>query len=777
MSLSYVLKTNLVGPPGAAGRTIYNAAGAPTASTGAVGDFYIDTAGYVLYGPKTSATAWPATGRSLVGPAGASTPQTLPSDLTANSLVVAPVAGDSKAEQIQLLDASGNVKFLVDAAGNATAASTAQASSVVVTATSTANANGRVPSTVVLPGDFGGADTTRLKSGISSDKLGNISVNYQGRPVIYTAATGTDPNGTSVNSLFPTYFTSGVYQFVGNGSTAIQVQGNGSVVLGPTTGSYSYPTFINTYSGTILALQKANSTVISFDTTGSGAFNGNLSVAGTLTAGSVSNSGPSSATNHVATSNGTAAAPAYAFTAQADSGMYLAAASSTAAQLALAVNATQALLVSKGGVQVPGTLAVTGTTSVNGLTNAGTETAASFAISAAGGRLTFGDGTYMTTAATSAAATGSGTAGSAVAGSATSHVGPFGFSASSGTAKGINGGTWVFVPETTVSLTGASWFASATTAGSVTLGVYSLPLTNGQAAPTLVTTFPTVTVPSSGSGFVQNLTTPISLSPQYIYIVQTSGVTASLNGYLTIAEPLAVAGASAATQFTAGNGSDAAPGYTFTNQADTGVALAVASATAAQMDLSVNGTQVMALLKGGASLPGTLTVTGAQTFTGATTHAATVTSTTATGTPSFVSTQGFKQTVDMGTYFNGSGTAFPTSYVTMSRPVVQVSQTSYSFMPAAFVAPYAGSVLALSSYQASAVTSGQTVNMMVYVNGSATTLSTALSSTTGAASAYATATKGAIAFSAGQLVQVFIKGSSASVFPAYSATVTVEMAA
>lgn len=59
-----------MGAPGANGNTVLNGSGAPASSLGAVGDFYIDTAAHVLYGPKTS-TGWPASGTSLVGPAGA----------------------------------------------------------------------------------------------------------------------------------------------------------------------------------------------------------------------------------------------------------------------------------------------------------------------------------------------------------------------------------------------------------------------------------------------------------------------------------------------------------------------------------------------------------------------------------------------------------------------------------------------------------------------------------------------------------------------------------
>ncbi len=62
--------TGAAGATGADGRTVLNGAVAPVDAVGVAGDFYIDTAANVLYGPK-GATAWPPTGVSLVGPAGA----------------------------------------------------------------------------------------------------------------------------------------------------------------------------------------------------------------------------------------------------------------------------------------------------------------------------------------------------------------------------------------------------------------------------------------------------------------------------------------------------------------------------------------------------------------------------------------------------------------------------------------------------------------------------------------------------------------------------------
>lgn len=61
-----------VGPAGAAGvdgRTLLSGTSAPGSGTGADGDFFINTAASIIYGPK-AAGVWPA-GVSLIGPAGA----------------------------------------------------------------------------------------------------------------------------------------------------------------------------------------------------------------------------------------------------------------------------------------------------------------------------------------------------------------------------------------------------------------------------------------------------------------------------------------------------------------------------------------------------------------------------------------------------------------------------------------------------------------------------------------------------------------------------------
>jgi len=59
--------TGAAGAAGTNGNTVWNGTGSPGGATGANGDFYIDTAASVLYGPK-AAGAWPGTGVLLTNP-------------------------------------------------------------------------------------------------------------------------------------------------------------------------------------------------------------------------------------------------------------------------------------------------------------------------------------------------------------------------------------------------------------------------------------------------------------------------------------------------------------------------------------------------------------------------------------------------------------------------------------------------------------------------------------------------------------------------------------
>lgn len=64
-----ILATDIgVGPAGQNGSTILSGEGAPASDAGINGDFYLDTAAIILYGPKADG-AWPDAGTSLKGPA------------------------------------------------------------------------------------------------------------------------------------------------------------------------------------------------------------------------------------------------------------------------------------------------------------------------------------------------------------------------------------------------------------------------------------------------------------------------------------------------------------------------------------------------------------------------------------------------------------------------------------------------------------------------------------------------------------------------------------
>ena len=78
--------TGASGAPGTDGNTILSGSGAPDPTLGNVGDFYLDTTGFVLYGPKT-ADGWPEPGQSLVG----STGPTGPAELTVTATVTQTV--------------------------------------------------------------------------------------------------------------------------------------------------------------------------------------------------------------------------------------------------------------------------------------------------------------------------------------------------------------------------------------------------------------------------------------------------------------------------------------------------------------------------------------------------------------------------------------------------------------------------------------------------------------------------------------------------------------
>lgn len=87
----------LPGTNGTNGNTILNGTGVPASSLGNNGDFYLDTASEILYGPKAGG-AWPAIGTELVGKQGLQGPSGVTYDCSATpypgvDLATCPLAG------------------------------------------------------------------------------------------------------------------------------------------------------------------------------------------------------------------------------------------------------------------------------------------------------------------------------------------------------------------------------------------------------------------------------------------------------------------------------------------------------------------------------------------------------------------------------------------------------------------------------------------------------------------------------------------------------------
>jgi hypothetical protein len=105
---------NSVGPAGTNGTTILSGAAAPGPSIGLVGDYYLDTATHVLFGPATRScsplpckTFW-GQGTSLIGPAGApgAAGQTVVYETGAHEVVLPN--GNSRAITVQTIPVTGD---------------------------------------------------------------------------------------------------------------------------------------------------------------------------------------------------------------------------------------------------------------------------------------------------------------------------------------------------------------------------------------------------------------------------------------------------------------------------------------------------------------------------------------------------------------------------------------------------------------------------------------------------------------------------------------------
>jgi hypothetical protein len=578
VALQFVLGQNLLGPKGSDGNTIIGVRGPPDGSVGKLGDYAYDVTNVVFYGPKTSSTAWP-TGISLVGPKGASTPQTLPQDFVANSFVVSPVSGDSAPVQYALKNSGGTQVFTVDAQGN-------------ISTTGTLSVTG--------------AANTGALTAASAAVTGNETVG--GNLTVSGTATLGALQATNLN-------------LSGNETVAGNLTVQGQTTL------------------------QATST-------------------GALTATSLTSTGTTQSTGHIVTSNGTAAAPAFSFLSQTDTGLYLVTASATAAVLGLAVNGVQAFSLTKAGLSLPGTLSVSGATTLSStlgvtgaitgastlaitgaitgnasLTVAGIAKAAGVAVTNQGNA---SDSPNITPAVVFAGAFG-GTSSYPPSGITSDSVGNLiftyqgraviamantGYSAQVGnaptTAFGINftAGAYTFSA-------GGATALSIGTNGSTTLGGglsgNNFPCIITQQSGTVLSlrqgTNVVGTFDTAGNGTLASTMTAAG------FTLSASGtkVTFGDGTVQTTAYNAAVANSQAKWLATA-NGTTGAPAFTFTNNTDTGAYLKGQGTSGAVLALSVNAADALTLQSGGVSVPGTLNVAGTVTASGAV-NAATISTT------------------------------------------------------------------------------------------------------------------------------------------------------
>lgn len=642
--------------------------------------------------------------------------------------------------------------------GQSTLAVTGAASARTLTVSqgTSQDSSGNIVSTMSFPGAFGGT-ATYPNSGVSSDSLGNLIFSYQGRSVIAMANPGFNANaGTTPATAFGINFTAGAYTFGAGGATALLIGGNGSTTIGGGLSGNSFPCIITQQSGTILSLRQGANVVGTFDTTGNATFTNVVTSAGFTLTGSGArvtfsdNSVQTTAytsvlannqSKWIATTQGSAAAPAFTFTANADTGLYLKGSGATGASLALSVNSTDALLLASSGVSVPGTFGVTGATSVAALTASALVKATAFTITATGGALTFADGTTQTTAAGATAAGSSAIFTATSNGTAAAPAYTFTNSTSTGlwlvpsgpslivTVGGTNtlsigkGNLSVTGPlstNSTLSVTALATFgAGISVTGSVVASTVVQGGNGSATAPVFTSQFNT----NTGVYFENSSGTS---SRMYVAVngVQTATFTAT--GQFTATGPVS------ASQFAGGS-------YATTNANGStgGVQYGINNTTGLYVNTTTSGNPVVGLSQGSSVLlsgnNNGLLVPVSSSFTAPATHSATVTSTTAAGTPSFVSSQGFPGTV-YGGGFACSATAAPTTPTGLYTTITFPDGTSPQVVGRSYINERgAGSVLGFHFYLQNPLTT--TCQVRMNVNGTNTPYVTiAAGSTTGSIS-------------------------------------------
>ena len=239
---------NLKGPIGTAGNTIQNGTGAPSASLGANGDFYIDTTAGApkLYGPKVSGS-WPTSYASLVGPAGPANVLTVGTVTTgaAGSSAAASITGTSPVQVLNLTIPQG--------AGGAGATFTSiNINTLAYGAQATASLGGTAPSYTLTLGIPQGAPG---QNGTGSGNVNSTGTITDGAVVLYS---GTDGKTIKAGGTLGTAAFQASGAFASATTTVAAGFGltGGGALSGSVTLSLSWP--VNAPSGTSYTVQASD---------------------------------------------------------------------------------------------------------------------------------------------------------------------------------------------------------------------------------------------------------------------------------------------------------------------------------------------------------------------------------------------------------------------------------------------------------------------------------------------------------------------------------------
>ena len=224
--------TGSTGPAGVDGATIYNGSGAPSDGIGKSGDFYVDTGGSVLYGPKASGS-WGAGASIAGGPTGPTGMTGAASTITGPTGAASTITGPTGSAGAT--GAASTVTGPTGSVGATGAASTITGPTGSVGATGP-SITGPTGAASTVTGPTGGVGSFSDAQAINAQTAGYTFVLADaGKLVTFNAATGT------LNAVIPAAssvaFPTGTHIDIARiGDAAVSVTGATGVTVNATPG-------------------------------------------------------------------------------------------------------------------------------------------------------------------------------------------------------------------------------------------------------------------------------------------------------------------------------------------------------------------------------------------------------------------------------------------------------------------------------------------------------------------------------------------------------------